>query len=86
MHAYHKDCLIQVLIPVLELRDFVRAKEIKAIIDKLENNENSENSIFEEKLDKLLAPNCYLCSVWFIESIKDNMLDDAFEIDSWGIN
>lgn len=88
VHAYHKDCLIDILVPVLELRDYIRAKEIKNIIEKLQSVTNNEGEThpLEEKLDKLLAPVCYLCSSWFIESIKDNMLDNAFEIDSWGIN
>lgn len=88
VHAYHKDCLIEGLLPVLELRDYVRAKELRNIIEKLQlaSNTEADCEVLEEKLDKILAPHCYLCSVWFIESIKDNMLDNAFEIDSWGIN
>ena len=88
VHAYHKDCLIEVLMPILELRDGIRAKELSSVIEKLKNVEtgNGEPHPLEERLDRILAPTCYLCSTWFIESIKDNMLDDAFEIDSWGIN
>ena len=88
VHAYHKDCLIEVLMPILELRDYIRAKELKAVLDKLQTLESvdGEPHPLEESLDKILAPTCYLCSTWFIESIKDNMLDNAFEIDSWGIN
>lgn len=88
VHAYHKKCLMKVLLPMLELRDWVRAKEIRSLKEKLKTltlNEGESHPL-EEKLDKLLATNCYLCSNWFIESIKDNMLDNAFEIDSWGIN
>ncbi|OMJ72457.1 hypothetical protein SteCoe_29115 [Stentor coeruleus] len=88
VHAYHKECLIEVLLPVLELRDFVRAKEVKTILDKLNTVKTNEweSHPLEEKLDKLLAPLCYFCSPWFIESIRDSMLDDAFEIESWSIN
>jgi hypothetical protein len=88
VHTFHKKCLVKVLLPVLELRDFVRAKEIKSLKEKLKNVQVNEGEAhpLEEKLDSLLANNCYLCSSWFIESIKDNLLDDAFAIDSWGIN
>ena len=88
VHAFHKKCLVKVLLPFLELRDTIRAKEIRAIKEKLKNvkmNEGESHPL-EEKLDSLIANNCYLCSSWFIESIRDNLLDDAFAIDSWGIN
>lgn len=88
VHAYHKECLIEVLLPVLELRDLVRAKEVRTILDKLNQVKTNEweSHPLEEKLDKLLAPSCYFCSPWFIESIRDSMLDDAFEIESWSIS
>ena len=45
VHAYHKDCLVEALLPILELRDCVRAKEIKHIVDQIEVINNNQGDI-----------------------------------------
>lgn len=106
-HAYHKDCLLDTLLPILRNKDYIRANRIQTIMEQISEiegllsasqrpskfkkpDETKEQHInvkdLNEKLDQILAPHCYLCGALFIESIRDNMLDDAYEIDSWAIN
>ena len=39
-----------------------------------------------EQLDSMLSPQCYLCGYLFIESIRDDMMGDFEEMETWEIS
>ncbi len=107
-HCYHRDCLIEYLLPILKKKDYIRGHKIQSLLDEIqelegrlsmshraskvrrpqETVENYDEKIKEvnKKIDQLLSPNCYFCGPLFIESIRDNLIDDDSELDSWAIN
>ena len=98
-HAYHKDCLLEMMIPILKSKDHSKASRIKHVLNlisvkegatpkKSKKNEESKETIEElnEKLDKILAPLCYFCSPQFIESVKDELIENKEEEEQWSID
>ena len=96
-HVFHKDCLINMLISVFSVKDTIKANKILYVIDQIELKENNDNRKVRkgeecketlqdlyEKLDGLISNQCYLCSYQFIESIRDNMIEDEQEQKLWG--
>jgi hypothetical protein len=97
-HLFHKDCLINMLISVYKVSDTVKSNKILYIINQIDLKENGDfrsgkkvdeckESIQElyVKLDNLISPQCYFCSNQFIESIRDDMIEDEHEERLWGI-
>ena len=99
-HAYHRDCLLEMMMPLLRKKDHYKANRIMKVLEeigekegrpivkkgkKVEESKESLKDLFN-KLDALLAPQCYYCSPQFIETIKDPLIEDTDESDLWGIN
>jgi hypothetical protein len=99
-HAYHKDCLVDMMVPVLKAKDHAKYTRIRNVLELISEKEGranprkgrkveeSKETPFElnERLDNLLAPLCYFCSPQFIESIKDDMIERRDEEELWNID
>lgn len=101
-HVFHMECLYNILLKyenkhfANELRTLYR--QIVEPEDKLSSSkqfrkserieQREVTSIREQqvKLDDMLSRTCYLCSELFIDSINENLLDDARELESWEIS
>ncbi|OMJ72350.1 hypothetical protein SteCoe_29243 [Stentor coeruleus] len=99
-HAYHRDCLLDMMMPILKQKDYIKATRIQRILDdinekeggvsqkKAKKPEESKESLKDLyiKLDLLLAPQCYYCSPQFIETIRDDLIENNSEEDHWSID
>ena len=98
-HAYHRECLLELIMPVLKQKDSIRFHKIFNVLDdiaekegkmpakkgkKPEENKESIRDMYR-RLNQLLAPRCYFCSPDFIESIKDDLIEDLEEEKLWSI-
>ena len=98
-HAYHRECLLDMMLPLLRVKDYIKANKISQILEaisekegrpsnkKAKKSEESKESLKDlyVKLDNILAPQCYCCSHQFIETIKDDLIEDPDEQELWGI-
>lgn len=98
-HAYHRDCLVDMMMPILRAKDYIKANRINNILEDIAEKEgrpnNKKNKRNEEskenlkdlyvKLDDLLAPQCYYCSPQFIQTIKDELIENKDEEELWSI-
>ena len=100
-HAYHRECLLELIMPQLRKKDSIRYSKISAALEEIAEKEGrlpvkknskpveeSKLSIRElyRKLNQLLAPQCYFCSGSFIETVKDDIIDeDDVEARLWMI-
>jgi len=97
-HAFHRECLLKILMPVLRVKDSVRLSKISSTLveiaqkegkmpgSKVQDNEFKESiRDLYKKLNSLLAPRCYFCSSDFIESIYDDLIEDPDEEKMWFI-
>jgi len=99
-HAYHRECLLDLIMPGLKKNDSIRYLKISEALGEIANKEGrgpvkkekkpeeNKQSIRElyRRLNQLLAPQCYFCSNSFIETIKDDILeDDQTEASLWTI-
>lgn len=98
-HAYHRECLLEMMMPLLKQKDYIRANKISRVLEdiaekegtavvkkgkKVEESKESLKDLYN-KLDLLLAPQCYFCSPQFIETIRDELVEDRNEEELWGI-
>lgn len=95
-HAFHRECLLKILMPVLKVKDSVRLSKISATLVEIAQKEGktpvgknqtneSRESIRDlyKKLNSLLAPRCFFCSSDFIDSIYDDLIEDPEEEKMW---
>lgn len=99
-HAYHKDCLLEMMMPILKSKDHAKATRINRVLQQISEKdgrivqkkgkkiEESQESIQELnlRLDNLLAPQCYYCSPQFIETVRDDMNESQEEKEQWEID
>ena len=96
-HSYHRDCLLDMMIPLLRTKDYIKANKISKVVEEIAEKEGRSapkkgKKIEESKeslkdlylrLDGLLAPQCYYCSPQFIETVKDELIEDKYEEELW---
>lgn len=87
-HAYHRECILEFIMPELKVKDPIRYDRIHTVLNEIkakENrlprdkpNEDTKESIRDiyTRLNQLLAPQCYFCSPGFIETIYDDLVQD----------
>lgn len=96
LHSFHKDCLIKMLLSIYSVRDHIKANRIKHVLELIDDKESGKKSksgveckeTLEElnaKLENLIAPQCYFCSPQFIETIRDDMVENPDEENMWRI-
>ena len=98
-HSYHRDCLIDMMVPLLKIKDYIKANKILKVLNEIaekegrsvpkkgKKNEESKESLADIyiRLDELLAPQCYFCSQQFIGTIGDDLMEDKNEENFWAI-
>ena len=97
-HAYHRECLLEIVMPLYKKKDSIRYQKILAVQDdiaekegrankkqkKPEENKESIRDIYR-RLNQLLAPQCYFCSNIYIETVNDDLIEDNIEQELWAI-
>lgn len=97
-HAFHRECLLELIMPSFKVKDVVRYQKITSALEdiadkegrggrKLSNSDGPKEGIRElyRKLNSFLAPQCYFCSANFIETIYDDLIEDQDEENMWSI-
>jgi hypothetical protein len=72
-HAFHKRCLLDTLMDVYRVKDEHRARKY------------AEYDFNDKQLDNILTAQCYLCGDYFIETIRDSLVENREEVEMWNI-
>lgn len=93
LHGYHKKCLISNLLAVYERKDeylYNRLRELSRVLEGSPQSKARPKQLDLEdctrQLDSLLGSSCFLCGHLFIESVRDEYLDDIQELRTWEFN